>query len=124
MPFTYSVMPPTKPIVFYNPPMARGVRSSYTLDKPRSLLLLAELIKRKVVKLPASDRYLNDHLKDFLNVYEESIENPRGSPTRLVKRLARRTDDVVHAVNFAVMCLYHYTQRWPAVTKAFISDQA
>ena len=122
MPFTYSVMPPTKPIVYYNPPAARGVRSSYTLDKPRSLLLLAELIKRKMVRLPSGDRYLNDHLKEFLNVYEESIENSRGSPTRLVKRLSRRTDDIVHAVNFAVMGLYHASQKWPEVTKAFITE--
>jgi hypothetical protein len=122
IPFTYSVMPPTKPIVFYNPPMARGVRSSYTLDKPRSLLLLAELIKRKMVKLPSGDKYLQNHLQDFMSIYEESIENPRGSPTRLVKRLARRTDDVAHAINFAVMGLYHTSQKWPAVTKAFVTD--
>jgi len=119
-PFTYSVMSPTKPIVFFNPPQASGARSSYTLDKPRSLLLLCELVKRGLVLLPNSDKYLSDHLRDFLSIYCEEIENPRGSPTRLVKRLSRRHDDVVHAINFAVMCLYHSAQVWPALAQAFI----
>lgn len=120
VPFTYAVMTPTKPIVFYTPPKHRGVRLSYTLDKPRSILLLCELIKRDVVRLPQSDRYIEDHLRDFLNIYEESIENPSGSPRRLIKRMSRRTDDIVHAVNFAVMSLFHSTQTWPKVTEAFI----
>lgn len=122
MPFTYSVMAPTRPIVFYTPPKWRGVRSSYTLDKPRSLLLLCELIKRGLVLLPADQRYIDDHLRDFLSIYEESIENPQGSPRRLVKRMSRRTDDVVHAINFAVMGLYHLTNSWPSVAQAFIEN--
>lgn len=121
-PFTYSVMRPTRPIVFYVAPDADGVRSSYTLDKPRSILLLCELIKRGHVRLPNKDEYINNHLRDFLNIYEESIENPRGSPTRLVKRMSRRTDDVVHAVNFAVMSLFHISQAWPKITHSFIQN--
>lgn len=120
VPFTYQVMAPTRPIVFYNPPQARGVRSSYTLDKPRSLLLLCEMIKRGFVKLPSGDKYLNDHLRDFLNIMEESIDNPRGSPRKLVKRMSRRTDDVVHAINFLVMSLLHSTQNWPQMAAAFV----
>lgn len=122
VPFTYAVMAPTRPIVFYTPPQARGVRSSYTLDKPRSLLLLCELIKRGVVRLPKGDAYLNDHLKDFLNIMEESIDNPRGSPRKLVKRMSRRTDDVVHAINFLVMSLFHSTQMWPSIASAFVES--
>lgn len=121
IPFTYSVMAPTKPIVFYQPGSA-GTRSSYTLDKPRSILLLCELIKRKIVRLPDLDKYKNDHLRDFLALIEESIDNPRGSPRRLIKRMVRRHDDVVHAINFAVMGLFHATQNWPKVTEAFICD--
>lgn len=120
VPFTYSVMSPTKPIVFYNPPKHRGVRASYSLDKPRSILLLAELIKRGLVLLPNLPKYKNDHLRDFLNIYEETIDNPSGSPRRLIKRMTRRTDDVVHAINFAVMALYHSTQMWPKVAEAFV----
>jgi hypothetical protein len=123
VPFTYNVLGVTKPIVFYNRALVVGARSSYTLDKPRSLLLLFELIKRGMVRLPDSERYLKDHLRDLLNVYEEAIENPRGSPTRLVKRMSRRSDDILHAINFACMALFHSAQAWPAVTKAFIADE-
>lgn len=122
VPFTYAVMAPTRPVVYYNPPKHRGVRSSYTLDKPRSILLLAELLKRGLVLLPNSDKYLKDHLRDFLNIYEESIENPSGSPRRLIKRMSRRTDDVVHAINFAVMGLFHYTNSWPKIADSFVEQ--
>ncbi len=118
VPFTYSVMAPTKPIVFYNPPAKGGVRSSYTLDKPRSLLLLCELIKRGLVLLPKYSEY-KSCLDDFLSIYEESVDSARGSPVRLVKRLSRRHDDVAHAINFAVMAMYHNTRQWPKIAEMF-----
>jgi len=120
VPFTYAVMANNRPIVYYNPPQVRGVRSSYTLDKPRSLLLLCELIKRGLVRLPNDPRYLDDHLKDFLNIIEESTDSPSGSPRRLVKRLSRRTDDIVNATNYAVMAIYHATGAWPDLANSFI----
>jgi len=122
VPFTYAVMAPTRPIVYYSPPQDRGVRSSYTLDKPRSILLLAEMIKRGLVLLPNDPKYLTNHLRDFLNIYEESIDSPSGSPRRLVKRMSRRTDDTVHAINFAVMALLHSTQRWPSMASVFLES--
>lgn len=122
LPFTYQNMSPTRPLVVYNRPTVVGARSSYTLDKARSLLLLCELIKRGWVRLPKSDVWLKDHLRDFLNIYEESIETPTGSIRRLVKRMARRHDDVVHAINLACMALFHSHQAWPEVTKAFLAD--
>jgi len=122
VPFTYAVMAPSKPIVFFNPPQVRGVRSSYTLDKPRSLLLLCELVKRGMVRLPNDPKYLDDHLKDFLNLIEESMDNPRGSPRRLVKRASRRTDDVVMAINYAVMAIYHAVG-WPELASAFVEAE-
>ncbi len=123
VPFSYNVMQPRRPIVFYQPPKHFGVRNSYTLDKPRSLMLLVALIKTGAVLLPKLDRYWEDHLKDFFNIFEEAIENPRGSPRRLVKRMPRRTDDVVHAINFAVMALYHSHNMWPRVASAFIETE-
>jgi hypothetical protein len=123
VPFTYCVMGTNKPIVFYQPPQHFGVRSSYMLDKPRSLLLLCELIKHKLVVFGKNDEYLNNHLTDFLSIYEEATDSPRGSSSRLVKRLSRRTDDVVHAVNFAVMALYHATSAWPKLAQSFIDEK-
>lgn len=122
VPFTYSIMSPSRPIVFYNPPKQRGVRSSYTLDKTRSILLLCEMIKRGLVLLPNSPDYLKDHLNDFLSIYEEAIEMPSGSPRRLIKRMSRRTDDVAHAINFAVMTILHATQAWPKIAEIFVED--
>jgi len=123
IPFTYSVTATTKPLVFYNKPAKLiGARSSFTLDKPRSVLLLCELIKSGQVLLPKNDEYLDDHLRDFLNIYEESIDNPRGSPKRLVKRMSRRTDDVVHAINFGVMAIYHMLNRWPKLAEVFVES--
>lgn len=121
VPFTYTGTVPRKPIVQYHPPTAAGVRSSYSLDKTRSLLLLVELIKRGLVLLPNYDK--NKHcLQDFLAIYEESVDSPTGSKHRRVCRMRRRTDDVVHAINFLVMGLYHRTERWPALAKLFASS--
>lgn len=124
IPFTYNVMQARRPIVFYQPPRHFGVRNSYTLDKPRSLILLVQLIKAGKILLPKGDRYINDHLKDFLNIFEETMDNPRGAPRRLVRRLSRRTDDIVHAINFAVMGIYHLTSAWPQLARAFMDASA
>lgn len=121
MPFTYTVMTPNKPIVFFNATKKPGVRVSLMLDKPRSLLLLCELVKRGWVILPKNEEWMNNHLLDFMNIYEESMDNPNGSPRRLVKRMSRRTDDVVHAINFAVMGLFRMTSAWPQITAAFVT---
>lgn len=123
-PFTYAVMPRQRPLVHYKPPKAFGVRSSYTLDKPRSLMLLCELIKAKQIVFADEPNWVQNHLQDFMAIYLESIDDPRGSPRRLVKRMARRTDDIVHAINFAVMSLYHSTSRWPSLANAFIDMTA
>ena len=121
VPFTYAVMSPTKPIVHYAPGGV-GSRSSYTLDKPRSILLLCELIKAGKILFPKDDKYLQDHLLDFLSIYEEMIDNPSGSPRRLVKRQPRRHDDIVHAINFAVMALFNQMNAWPGLAAAFIDE--
>ena len=121
-PFTYAVMAPNMPIIHYRPGAQHGVRSSYTLDKPRSLKLLIELIRRKMVRFANLDHYRNHELNDFLNIIEESTDSPRGSPRTLIRRLAGRTDDVVHAVNFAVMSLFHSHNLWPELSKVFIDD--
>lgn len=119
-PFTYCMASPRRPIVFFEKPAHGGVRSSYSLDKHRSILLLCELIKRGVVRLPNHEKWMSDHLLDFMNIFEEVIDNPRGSPSRMVRKMSRRTDDIVHAINFACMCLFHATNSWPALAEAFI----
>ncbi len=121
MPFTYSAMAFNKPIVFFNPPTERGVRISYVLDKARSLQLLCALIKSQKVLLPkyTGGSYGLGPLDDLLAIYEETNDTPRAGSVRFVKRLPSRTDDMVHAINYVVMSLYHSTGRWPDLAKAF-----
>jgi len=123
-PFTYTHMSNNKPIVFYAPPQANGVRSSYSLDKARSVLLSVELIKKHQILFANHEPYFEDHLTDYQAIYEESMENPRGSPTRLVKRISGRTDDTVHSINFGTMALYHAAGMWPELANAFVTAGA
>ena len=118
VPFTYCGTVPRRPIIQFHPPTAAGVRSSYSLDKTRSLLLLVELIKRGYVLLPDYEKY-KLCLDDFLAIYEESVDSPTGSKHRRVCRMRRRTDDVVQACNFLVMGLFHRTGIWPQLAKMF-----
>jgi hypothetical protein len=119
VPFSYAVNPGKKGIVFFERAKKAGVRNSYVLDKPRSLLLLCELIKTGQVIFANKDEYINSHLTDFFSIYLEAKDNPRGPMSRLVHRMNKRTDDIVHAVNFAVMALYHTTNRWPHLAESF-----
>jgi hypothetical protein len=118
-PFTYTRLSFNKPIVFFEPSGVRGARSSWSLDKPRSLSLLCEMIKSGLVILPEYEK-VKEYLEDFLSIYEETIETPRGKQT-LVKRVPRRTDDVVHAINYVVMTLCHATGKWPKIADAYMN---
>lgn len=117
-PFTYSNMSAKKPIVFYQPPGVDGVRDTYILDKSRSLQLLVLCIKNGIVRLPSwmDAKHL---LTEFQAIYSETTEGPHGSPKTLVKRVNGMTDDTVHAINFAVMALFHSTGNWPDMTEIF-----
>ena len=119
VPFTYNVTSPKRPIVYYEPPAARGVRASYTLDKTRSLLLLVSLIKSGTVELPPFDQHTLE-LGHLLALYEEMSETARGKALHLVKRLPGRPDDMAHAINFGVMAICHSTRNWPKELSNFV----
>lgn len=118
VPFTYASMSINKPIVFFTPSSAAGVRHSYILDKSRSLQLLVQLIKAGKVILPEWDS-AKHLLNDFLSIYAETTEGPSGSPKTLVKRVRKKTDDIAHAINFVCMALYHATDMWPDLASVF-----
>jgi hypothetical protein len=119
IPFTLTRRSNNYGIVTFSPSGTTGARSSYSLDKPRSLLLLCELIKRKKVLLP---QYAGNakFLEDFYHLFHETTEGPRGK-TSLVKKVPGETDDVVMAINNAVMGLYHALNAWPSLTDAFVT---
>ncbi len=118
-PLTYSIMSVNKPIIFYAPAGQDGARSSWTIDKTRAILLFCALVKtRKVLFVNWEDG--KECLDDFFSIFEESIDGPRNSQRTLVKRLRKRTDDIVHACVFATMVLFHSTDTWPDIAEAFM----
>lgn len=111
-PYTYGSLGADKPIVYYKPPEREGARVSFTVDKTRAISLVIELIKRGYVLLPEigkSRHYLND----FLALFEETREGPTGAPRKLIRRISSEHDDIVHAIVFSVLILYHHTGLWP-----------
>lgn len=117
-PFTYMSCP-NKNVVSYTPAGEAGVRDYWALDKARSLLMLCELIKCGKIKFAAYEGPMVPLMNDFLSIFEEVRDNPRGQALRLVHRISKRHDDFVHAVNFAVMALYHHCQKWPDTAQAW-----
>lgn len=99
---------------------AEGSRTFWSLDKGRSLLLLCELIRCGYVTFAPYEGLMRSLMDDFLNIFEEVRDSPRGRGIRLVHRVLRQHDDFVHAVNFAVMALYHSTGMWPNVADGWM----
>lgn len=112
LPFTYVAMGLNKNIVTFTKGPA-DARASYSLDKARSLLLLCELIKAKKVIFPEYTGRMATLMNDFLAIYQEKRDNPRGGSSVLINRIHKQHDDFVHAVNFVVMGLFHRTGKWP-----------
>jgi hypothetical protein len=123
-PMSYVTAAPDRPIVHPNHPNGQGSRVFWGLDKGRSLLLLCELIRAGFIIFPAYDGYMKPLMSDFLNIFEEVKDSPRGKGMRLVHRVLRQHDDFVHAVNFAVMTLYHSTGLWPNAADGWLTLKA
>jgi hypothetical protein len=119
-PFTYMAMAPDKSIVDFNDPGNNGSRRFWSLDKARSLLLLCELIRAGYIIFPPYEGEMKHMMNDFLSIFEETKDSPRGRGMRLVHRVVKQHDDFVHAVNFACMALYHATNFWPDVADAWM----
>ncbi len=123
IPFTYSTMSVNKPVIWFQQQGARGARASYTLDKTRSLELLIQCIKAGIVLLPRYED-TNGLLDDFLNLYEEVMASPRKQSRKLIRRMHKKTDDVVHAINFAVMGCFQHQQKWPDLAMNYLKPLA
>lgn len=123
-PMNYVTAAPDRNIVTPNAGSNDGSRLYWGLDKGRSLLLLCELIRAGWVTFAPYEGLMKSLMDDFLNIFEERSENPRGRGLRLVRKVSRQHDDFVHAVNFAVMTLYYSTQLWPNVADAWMTLNA
>jgi hypothetical protein len=124
IPFTY-VMSHHKPIINYNKPQD-GYRSSYSLDKMRSIVVLTSMIKAGKIKFPRWDAITDvdlgygplSLLDDFLYINAERFERPRGSDVILITKSPRKSDDFVHAVNYAASCIWYTRGAYPNIAEA------
>jgi len=112
-----------KEIVTYNKPTA-GQRESWTIDKPRSLLILANMIKGGKVQFPEFESSY-DVTSDFCALQEEVKDAPRGGMIYLISKSPKRTDDCAFAVNFGAASIWHIRGEYPTVadTERFMIKQ-
>jgi hypothetical protein len=115
IPFTY-VFSTSKNIITYNK-AKQGSRSSYSMDKPKSIAILCAMMKARKVGIPRYDT-CRDEVNDFLNLIEEIQERPRGSDVYLISKAADTSDDMVHAINYACSSIWYTQQKYPSLLEA------
>lgn len=116
IPFNYMKVS-AKPMIYVHN-AANDARHYYVLDKSRSLLLLATLIKTQHILLPEYES-CKDLVRDFLNINKETTETAHKGSILVVKRQPKQSDDIVHAINFACCGHYHTTGKYPDIAKSF-----
>ena len=121
IPFQIVFAPVSKKIMYFYKPK-QGGRSCYNIDKTRSLMVLFEYIKKKKVSLPDYDK-CRDTLLDFLNIYQETKETPRGAQFTLMLKVPKKTDDAVFAVNFGCSTIWHLRGRYPSLVGPQLSEE-
>jgi len=110
-----------KHFMTFSPPTANHVRSSYTLDKARSLVFTCELIKHQYIRFPRYET-CQPEIDHFLGLVEETKPTPRGPDLYLIGKAQGVCDDVAQAVNIGVCSIYESQQKWPDVLK-FTKDK-
>jgi hypothetical protein len=128
VPYTY-VFSPNKPVISFNPPKD-GYRSSYSLDKTRSLNILCAMIRAGKIKFPSWDSSKYDEkletldrkrvslLLDFTHIQEETRENSRGAMAVIITKTPKESDDLAHAVNYMASSIWYTEQRYPDLADA------
>lgn len=117
IPFSY-VRTGGKSLIHHHPPTGNSSRHFYSLDKTWSLMLLSLLLKTKHLTLTDYESS-RDLVDDFLNVFEEKSETRDQGDILVVKRSPKKSDDFVHAVNYAACGHYHVTQKPPKFAEQF-----
>jgi hypothetical protein len=116
IPFNYMHVTAKPMITVHN--ADNDARHYYVLDKARSVLLLTSMLKTKHLLLPKYDS-CTSLLEDFLHIYKETHDAPHRGSMLLVKRVPKKADDIVHAINFACCAHYHTTQHYPELATSF-----
>jgi len=99
-------------MVTFKPPTGSSARWQYTVDKARSLVLLCQLIKHGHYRFPRFETW-ESLADDFLALVEDKHSMARGADIYLVTCKANRSDDFAHAVNYASLCQWHVTRKYP-----------
>ena len=117
VPFTYVKASPDKAIINYHQPGKGSVRSSYSIDKSRSLYILCLMIKARRVTLPD---YESSHevTQDLLSLIEDRKDTPSGRELFLITRNPKLPDDFSHSLNFACSAIWHRNQSYPNLAEA------
>lgn len=106
-----------KNIIYYRKSIS-GSRAAYQIDKPRSLSVLTMMIKAHQITFPEFEQFR--HLsEDLLNLYTERTERPGGSDVWMVAKVADKSDDFVHALNFLCSGIWWAIQKYPSLEEAF-----
>lgn len=116
IPFNYMKVS-AKPMIYVHG-TKDSARHYYVLDKARSLLLLCTLLKTHHLLLPGYESS-QDLVSDFLNIYKETQELGHHGSVLQIKRMPKKPDDIVHAVNYAACAHFHTTQRYPDIARSF-----
>lgn len=111
MPMSY-VSAWSKDVIFYHEANDRIKWPHYSLDKTRSLLLTIECLKHGFVHCPEWES-VERYLRDFLALVEEKSDSKRGPDVYLVHRVQGQCDDFAHAMNFALMAIFHANNNFP-----------
>lgn len=81
----------------------------FSLNKTDSITTLYYAIKQRRIKCYGW-QLAQDYLKDFLNLYRTPTDTPGGASTFVYRRHGARSDDTLHAINFAFVVGRMYLQ--------------
>jgi hypothetical protein len=110
VPFTYSYQP-TQHIIHYQQAQ-QGRRSSYLIDKTRSILLTFTATRQGKVHFPLSDKVWQ-FLEDLLQIRAERRESPRRNDMVCLLRKGKMPDDMAHALNFLCCACWYMSGAFP-----------
>ena len=99
-------------------------RGYYRVDKARAVALVAECIKRGIIRFPKFSSWniregdIQSLADDFLAVAEDHVELDRKSSITVIRKKPARSDDVMHSVVYAALAHWQTTLQYPDIALA------
>jgi len=117
VPFTYVKASPTKAIINFHQPGKGSVRSSYSIDKARSLYIMCLMIKANKITLPDFESS-HEVTEDLISLVEDRKDTPMGHEIFFISRNPKIPDDFAHSLNFGASAIWHHNQSYPNLAEA------